>query len=152
MHSTAINQDITRSRVAAGRSATDSRATAAGTVGEMAERLGPAPIVLLAVWSHPDDETFLAGGLLAVGAIIDRVDPDLIVGFGPDGVTGHADHRAVARRTRQAVADRHDLTPLLTTAAAANGQDVTVFCVSSGVDVLRNGAADTVQMNPHAPR
>ncbi|MGI9623589.1 MAG: DsrE family protein [Acidimicrobiales bacterium] len=32
-----------------------------------------------------------------------------------------------------------------------NGQDVTVFCVSSGVDLVRKGAADTVQMNPHDP-
>jgi predicted peroxiredoxin len=39
----------------------------------------------------------------------------------------------------------------LANAGVANGQDVTVFCVSSGVDVLRKGAADTVQMNPHDP-
>jgi predicted peroxiredoxin len=39
----------------------------------------------------------------------------------------------------------------LANAGVANGQDVTVFCVSSGVDVLRRGAADTVQMNPHDP-
>jgi len=32
-----------------------------------------------------------------------------------------------------------------------NGQDVTVFCVSAGVDLVRKGAADTVQMNPHDP-
>jgi predicted peroxiredoxin len=39
----------------------------------------------------------------------------------------------------------------LANAGVANGQDVTVFAVSSGVDVLRKGAADTVQMNPHDP-
>jgi len=39
----------------------------------------------------------------------------------------------------------------LANAGVANGQDVTVFCVSAGVDVLRKGAADTVQMNPHDP-
>jgi predicted peroxiredoxin len=39
----------------------------------------------------------------------------------------------------------------LANAGVANGQDVTVFCVSAGVDVLRRGAADTVQMNPHDP-
>ena len=37
----------------------------------------------------------------------------------------------------------------LANAGIANGQDVTVFCVSAGVDVLRRGAADVVQMNPH---
>ena len=39
----------------------------------------------------------------------------------------------------------------LANAGVVNGQDVTVFAVSAGVDVLRKGAADTVQMNPHDP-
>ncbi len=39
----------------------------------------------------------------------------------------------------------------LANAGVANGQDVTVFAVSAGVDVLRKGAADHVQMNPHDP-
>lgn len=39
----------------------------------------------------------------------------------------------------------------LANAGLANGQDVTVFAVSAGVDVLRKGAADVVQMNPHDP-
>ncbi len=39
----------------------------------------------------------------------------------------------------------------LANAGVGSGQDVTVFCVSAGVDLLRKGAADTVQMNPHDP-
>ena len=39
----------------------------------------------------------------------------------------------------------------LANAGVANGQDVTVFAVSAEVDVLRQGAADVVQMNPHDP-
>lgn len=39
----------------------------------------------------------------------------------------------------------------LANAGVANGQDVTVFAVSAGVDLLRKGAADVVQMNPHDP-
>jgi predicted peroxiredoxin len=39
----------------------------------------------------------------------------------------------------------------LANAGVANGQDVTVFAVSAGVDVLRKGAVDRVQMNPHDP-
>ena len=134
---------------------------------------GPATDVahlgtILEIWAHPDDESYLAGGLsirasangqrvvcvtathgegggdptvsrasaasmrdrelaaalavLGVGEheqfdypdggcehldpaaptdrlaeIIERVRPDTIVTFGPDGVTGHADHRAVSR-------------------------------------------------------
>jgi predicted peroxiredoxin len=39
----------------------------------------------------------------------------------------------------------------LANAGVAEGLDVTVFCVSAGVDVLRRGAADIVKMNPLDP-
>ena len=39
----------------------------------------------------------------------------------------------------------------LANGGVANGHDVTVFAVSAGVDLLRKGAAATVQMNPHDP-
>jgi LmbE family N-acetylglucosaminyl deacetylase len=130
---------------------------------------------VLAVWAHPDDETFLSAGLLALAAeagsrvvcvtatrgehgtsdprrwpparlaavreqelaasltilgvrehhwlgiedgtcatvspigpvatisrLIRKVAADTVVTFGPDGVTGHSDHRAVSRWTTQA--------------------------------------------------
>ncbi|MDQ4133261.1 MAG: PIG-L family deacetylase [Actinomycetota bacterium] len=130
---------------------------------------------VLAVWAHPDDETYLAGGLMAlaveagcrvvcvtathgehgtaeprrwpparlatvrerelaaslaalgveehhwlgiedgycatassigpvatIGRIIREVGADTVVTFGPDGMTGHPDHRAVSRWTTQA--------------------------------------------------
>jgi flavin-dependent dehydrogenase/LmbE family N-acetylglucosaminyl deacetylase len=34
--------------------------------------------------------------------LIDQVDPDAIVTFGPDGITGHPDHRAVSRWVTEA--------------------------------------------------
>ncbi|HKH25188.1 MAG TPA: PIG-L family deacetylase, partial [Acidimicrobiales bacterium] len=37
-----------------------------------------------------------AAGAERVDALIDEVAPDTIVTFGPEGMTGHADHRAVA--------------------------------------------------------
>jgi LmbE family N-acetylglucosaminyl deacetylase len=141
---------------------------------------------VLAVWAHPDDESFVAGGLLAaasdagsrivcvtatrgelgtddadrwhprrlgrtrshelaaaqaiigideqrwlpfedgachsvspghgmslVARVIDEVRPDTIVTFGPDGLTGHADHRAVSRWTSSAWAARRPSARLL---------------------------------------
>jgi LmbE family N-acetylglucosaminyl deacetylase len=43
-----------------------------------------------------------ADGARAVGALLADVRPDLVVTFGPDGLTGHADHRAVSRWTTRA--------------------------------------------------
>jgi len=48
----------------------------------------------------------------AVATVIEEVRPDTIVTFGPDGVTGHVDHRAVGRwatRARDAVAPEAEL-------------------------------------------
>jgi LmbE family N-acetylglucosaminyl deacetylase len=38
----------------------------------------------------------VARGAALVGAVIDAVRPETIVTFGPDGMTGHRDHRAVS--------------------------------------------------------
>ncbi|MEU8664807.1 PIG-L deacetylase family protein [Actinoplanes philippinensis] len=47
-----------------------------------------------------------------ISALIDEIRPDTVVSFGPDGNTGHPDHRAVARWTATA-ADRAPGTRLL---------------------------------------
>jgi LmbE family N-acetylglucosaminyl deacetylase len=169
----------------------------AGTIVDLVDRFGPDPITLMAVWAHPDDESFLAGGLLAevarrggrvvtvtatagehgisaaravatvaaqriaeldaaldvlggepaihlgyadggcdqvtdhlaahlVGRIVDRIEPDVVLTFGPDGVTGHPDHRAVSRWVDRAVGDRGDRIPLVTTATASAWHDEAV--------------------------
>jgi LmbE family N-acetylglucosaminyl deacetylase len=41
-------------------------------------------------------------GVAAVAAVLDAVRPDTIVTFGPEGMTGHPDHRAVSRWTTAA--------------------------------------------------
>jgi LmbE family N-acetylglucosaminyl deacetylase len=42
------------------------------------------------------DRVSVARGAALVGAVIDAVRPETIVTFGPDGMTGHPDHRAVS--------------------------------------------------------
>lgn len=128
---------------------------------------------IVTVWAHPDDETYVAGGLMAIAAhigqsvscitatdgdlapteserqrvadvrraelgdalgvlgvtdsvqfglrdggchevaddvgvalvaeVLDSRRPDTVIAFGPDGLTGHLDHRAVSRWTAEAV-------------------------------------------------
>lgn len=49
------------------------------------------------VLGYPDGGCAAADGTDAFAAYIVAVDPDVIVTFGPDGITGHPDHRAVSR-------------------------------------------------------
>jgi LmbE family N-acetylglucosaminyl deacetylase len=42
-------------------------------------------------------------GVASVAAVLDDVRPDLVLTFGPDGMTGHDDHRAVSTWTTRAV-------------------------------------------------
>jgi LmbE family N-acetylglucosaminyl deacetylase len=166
------------------------------SVNQLVDRFGSGPVTVLGVWAHPDDESFLAGGLLAevtrrggrvvtvtatagehgigttadespsavaarrvaeldaalevlggeaaihlgyadggcdqvsdhlavqlMGQLIDRIEPDVIVTFGPDGVTGHPDHQAVGRWIGRAVAERGDDVPVVSTTAASAWHD-----------------------------
>jgi LmbE family N-acetylglucosaminyl deacetylase len=58
-------------------------------------------------------------GASRVTSLIEEFRPDLVLSFGPDGVTGHPDHRAVGRWTAQAVAAQTRPPALFTTSAAA---------------------------------
>jgi LmbE family N-acetylglucosaminyl deacetylase len=91
-------------RLAAHRRAELDRALAA---------LGAEPAIVL---GHPDGacaRVVDAIGATIVREMVERVDPDLVLGFGDDGVTGHPDHRAVARWTELAVGE----VPFVATAA-----------------------------------
>ena len=41
-------------------------------------------------------------GIAVVGALLDEVEPDTILTFGPDGITFHPDHIAVSRWVTEA--------------------------------------------------
>lgn len=82
---------------------------------------------IVGVWAHPDDEAFLSAGIMAaararsqrvfvvtadvpaelgtaeVAGVIDAIAPDTILTFGPDGYTGHPDHRAMSVWVDEAV-------------------------------------------------
>ena len=73
--------------------------------GEMARSLGALGVREHRWLGYPDGgcadvpETV---AVAAIGDIIDEVAPDTIVTFGPDGMTGHPDHRAVSTWTTTA--------------------------------------------------
>jgi LmbE family N-acetylglucosaminyl deacetylase len=47
-------------------------------------------------------EVPIARGRRLVQGLLDDIEPDLVVTFGPDGLTGHPDHRAVSRWVSEA--------------------------------------------------
>lgn len=57
-----------------------------------------------------------AMGVRRISTVLDEVDPDVVVTFGPDGFTGHPDHIAIGNWTREAVAARPAPPVLLETA------------------------------------
>lgn len=67
---------------------------------ELTRALGALGVRSSHVLGHPDGGCAEIDPLVAVDqllGVIDRVRPDTIVTFGPDGMTGHPDHRAVSR-------------------------------------------------------
>jgi LmbE family N-acetylglucosaminyl deacetylase len=59
-------------------------------------------------------------GSQAIARHLTDIDPDVIVTFGPDGMTGHADHRAISRWTTQAWATTGSKADLLYTTVTAD--------------------------------
>jgi LmbE family N-acetylglucosaminyl deacetylase len=55
-------------------------------------------------------------GARRILTVLEEVDPDLVVSFGPDGFTGHPDHIAIGAWTERAVAARSPGPALLQTA------------------------------------
>jgi LmbE family N-acetylglucosaminyl deacetylase len=74
---------------------------------ELAQALAVLGVDDHVVLGHPDggcDAVELDAAVAGVVAVLERVRPDTVVTFGPDGATGHPDHRAVSRWVDAAVA------------------------------------------------
>ena len=79
---------------------------------ELRASLAAVGVDELHLLGHPDGGCHLVDGADRIADLVDQVQPDLIVTFAPDGLTGHSDHRAVSRWTtsaRDAVRPEADL-------------------------------------------
>lgn len=115
----------------AGAGGSDRRALARTRTAELAACLGVLGVTEHEWLGYADQECSRADpdeAATAVQAVLDRVRPDTVVAFGPDGFTGHPDHRAVAAWTQRAVEACRPrprlLQPVLTAADLAAGRDL----------------------------
>ncbi len=69
---------------------------------ELRESLAALGVDEFHVLGYEDGGCELGDGTEAIAGVIADIEPDLIVTFGPDGMTGHPDHRAVSRWTTDA--------------------------------------------------
>lgn len=69
---------------------------------ELRNSLATLGVHELHLLGHADGGCSAVDGTDEIARIIDQVGPDVIVTFGPDGMTGHPDHRAVNRWTTDA--------------------------------------------------
>jgi LmbE family N-acetylglucosaminyl deacetylase len=127
-----------------------------GRLGRLRERELEAALAVLDV----DEHRFLGYGdgacaaaaaplaVRAIGTVIEEVRPDTIVTFGPDGVTGHDDHRAVGRWAtcaRNAVAPQVELLQ----AVLAPGFTRRFAAANEAFGVFMNAPADPVDPGLH---
>ena len=78
---------------------------AAQREAELAASLGELGVTDLRILGLPDggcDRAHPEPAIARIAAAMREVRPDTIVTFGPDGITGHPDHRAVSRWTTEA--------------------------------------------------
>jgi LmbE family N-acetylglucosaminyl deacetylase len=91
--------------------------------------LGVTDVVLLRLRDGGCADLDAAGPVATIADLVDDRVPHTVVTFGPDGMTGHGDHRAVSAWTGAAVSSRGTAGPRLlhaavTPAIAARGADV----------------------------
>jgi LmbE family N-acetylglucosaminyl deacetylase len=70
--------------------------------GELRDSLAILGVTDVRILGDEDGRCAERDGSEDIGRVIAEVAPDLIVTFGPDGMTGHPDHRAISRWTTDA--------------------------------------------------
>lgn len=75
----------------------------------------------------------------ALCRIVDRVRPDVVLGFGPDGITGHDDHRAASRWAAAAFARTAPPGARLLQAATPLGHGTRWAALTESLDVNVSG-------------
>ena len=69
---------------------------------ELRNSLAALDVDELHLLGFEDGTCHLHDGTAAIASLIADIEPDFIVTFGPDGMTGHPDHKAVSHWTTQA--------------------------------------------------
>jgi LmbE family N-acetylglucosaminyl deacetylase len=77
-------------------------ALAAVRHAELRDSLATLGVDELHLLGYDDGGCELSNGTAAIAGHTSDIEPDVIVTFGPDGMTGHPDHRAVSRWTTDA--------------------------------------------------
>jgi LmbE family N-acetylglucosaminyl deacetylase len=86
---------------------------------ELRNSLAALDVFELHLLGYEDGHCERGDGTQAIARHITDIDPDLIVTFGPDGMTGHPDHRTISRWTTDAwAATRPDADLLYATVTA----------------------------------
>jgi LmbE family N-acetylglucosaminyl deacetylase len=83
----------------------DSSWFAAEREQELIASLGELGVTEVRFLGLRDGECDYSDGRSAIGEIVEtilEVEPDTVITFGPDGITGHADHQSVSRWTTEA--------------------------------------------------
>ena len=88
-------------------------------MGRALGQLGVSETVSLGYSDGACDQVEVGTATGQLARTIEEIRPDLVVGFGPDGVTGHSDHVAVAQWLALATIATGNSTPLMTSAVSS---------------------------------
>jgi LmbE family N-acetylglucosaminyl deacetylase len=88
-------------------------------LGRALEQLGVSETVSLGYSDGACDQVDVGRATEQLARTVEEIRPDLVVGFGPDGVTGHPDHVALARWLALATIATGNRTPLMTSAVSS---------------------------------